>query len=276
MKHNSTIISLTAASFFALAASANASDLLDGVLDQSADQPAGVTVDWSGLYIGVHGGWAQGDWSGTPTVDDANGGIYKNGPFAGENYFSNHSVEGDNWLAGVTVGANKQIGQIVFGIEADGSWGEFGGNSTFATRPVGAGLGGTEWDVEQELDNLGTLRGRLGYSLGSVLLYGTGGVAFAQTSATQSTFDIANDGSRTGNMANATAEENHIGWAAGAGAEWAVTHNWSLKAEWLHVDLGKADYSFDGARTNGTPYRMDNFNSSLEMDIIRAGLNYRF
>ena len=52
MKHNSTIISLTAASFFALAASANATDLFG-----SADNhPAPPKIAFEGLAIGVHGG----------------------------------------------------------------------------------------------------------------------------------------------------------------------------------------------------------------------------
>lgn len=257
---------------------ASATDLgLDKRTDLFEPAPAGVSFDWSGLYVGVHGGWAQGDWSGTPTWDQGSGPYsYPNNHamFPGQSLFPSESIEGDNWLAGVTVGANKQIGQIVFGIEADGSWGEFGGDSTFATR-----TGSTEWDVEQELDNLGTLRGRIGYGLGNVLFYGTGGVAFAQTSASEYTYDVDGNGNRTKQMGEGFADENHIGWVAGAGVEWAVTHNWSLKAEWLHVDLGEADYRFKGTNFNPNPdipHTSDNFNSALEMDIIRAGLNYRF
>ena len=55
MKHNSTIISLTAASFFALAASANATDIFDARNDALAD-PAPQAVNWSGLWVGALGG----------------------------------------------------------------------------------------------------------------------------------------------------------------------------------------------------------------------------
>lgn len=250
---------------------AKSSDLLDGLNDPAPTQ--GVTVNWSGFYVGVHGGWAYGDWSGTPTWDQGYGPYsYPNG----DSLFPSQEIEGDNWLAGLTVGANKQIDRIVLGIEADVSWGDFGGDGTFATRSAMAGKGGTEWDVEQELENLGTIRGRLGYDFGKIMVYGTGGVAFAQTSANTSAYDIASDGSRTVHMSSASVDENHIGWVAGIGAEWAFANNWSLKAEWLHIDLGEADYRFKGASTGGVPHTSDNFNSALEMDIIRAGLNYRF
>src|SRR5690606_16991217 len=51
--HFSTTIPLLAASFFALAASASASDLgIDSRADAYEPAPAGVKVNWSGFYVG--------------------------------------------------------------------------------------------------------------------------------------------------------------------------------------------------------------------------------
>jgi outer membrane immunogenic protein len=227
-------------------------------------------LSWNGLYVGIHGGWAAGGWDGQPTYD---GGM---GPVPG--VFDAGEIEGDNWLAGVTVGANKQLGQIVLGIEADGSWGDFGGESTFNAKGASAGYA---WKIENSLDNLGTLRGRLGYALGPVLVYGTGGIAFGQTSgALTVTADHRQGFTPTKVTAVGEAEENHIGWVAGAGAEWAMGGGWSLKGEWLHIDLGEAAYRLTGTAYPGTPgafpHTTDSYPSALEFEIFKAGLNFRF
>jgi outer membrane immunogenic protein len=76
--------------------------------------------------------------------------------------------------------------------------------------------------------------------------------------------------------ATASAKENHVGWTAGAGVEWMYSRNWSIKAEYLHVDLGAADYRFAGTTFVGTPHTTDSMLGDLKFDLVRAGLNYRF
>lgn len=61
------------------------------------------------------------------------------------------------------------------------------------------------------------------------------------------------------------------GWTAGGGVEWAFAPNWSIKAEYLYVDLGT--FRVD----DFTP---DFFNLSQETDFkfhtLKAGINYKF
>ena len=41
------------------------------------------------------------------------------------------------------------------------------------------------WAIQNRLDWFGTVRGRAGFAVNNILLYGTAGVAYGQTSADQ-------------------------------------------------------------------------------------------
>lgn len=246
-----------------------------------ADGPfGGSRLDWSGVYVGAHGAYADGGLDGVDLNYDSGS---KFGQFlVGEG----GSVDMDGWLAGVSVGANKQVGSIVFGIEADGSWGEVNGS---ADLPAGDGY---TWRLDADLKNLVTLRGRLGFAAGSFLLYGTAGVAYGQTEVDE---EVIAQGGGSGfkdptTTVKASGDDNHVGWVAGAGIEWAVSRGWSLKAEWNHVDLGSAEYTFEGTAYPGNPsctaeinppdcsfkYRQDSAKADLDFDVFKIGAAYRF
>jgi Opacity protein and related surface antigens len=80
----------------------------------------------------------------------------------------------------------------------------------------------------------GTLRGRVGYALGNVMFYGTGGLAFGELRAT--TFGVSES-------------HTNAGWTAGVGAEMGFAPNWSAKVEYLYVDLPTAISSSPAHRT---------------------------
>ena len=46
-----------------------------------------------------------------------------------------------------------------------------------------------------------------------------------------------------------------VGWTAGAGAEWAVWDNLSVRAEYLYVDLGSLSFPMVATQTFGPPLR---------------------
>ena len=164
---------------------------------------------WAGPYLGGNLGYAWGSVDNNPT---------KPSGFAG----------------GVEAGYNWQSGQWVFGIEGDIQAG--GATDTFAP-----------WKFSNPW--FGTLRGRVGYVLGNVMFFGTGGLAFGELRAT--TFGLS---------------ESHstVGWTAGVGAEMGFAPNWSAKVEYLYVDLSNSNFVITGA-SNG--YRFG---------LIRAGVNYHF
>ena len=142
--------------------------------------------NWSGFYIGAMGGYAS-----EATSDSS-------------------AIKGG--FAGGTLGYNWQSGMFVAGIEADGAWADI---RNTASLP---GITATA-----KIDALATVRGRVGAAFDQILLYGTGGVAFADTKVSVTALGTTLSDSKT-----------QTGWTAGAGVEWMFIPRWSLKAEYLY------------------------------------------
>ena len=74
--------------------------------------------------------------------------------------------------------------------------------------------------------------------------------------------------------------DNKWGWSLGLGTEYAITQNLSVKAEYLHYDLGTVKSSMDAtdlAISNGsTPGSKGISKVKVDGDIVRIGLNYKF
>jgi outer membrane immunogenic protein len=152
-------------------------------------------------------------------------------------------------LVGGTAGYNYQFNNnVVLGVEGDIDWAHINGTNTSAGCVAGCTTGDT-W--------LSTVRGRLGYAFGGIMPYVTGGLAVGDIKASTPGFPGAS--------------ATNTGWTAGGGVEFALpgTSNWTAKAEYLHVDLGRFNC---GVNCNGTPTD----NVSAHNDIVRAGVNYRF
>jgi outer membrane immunogenic protein len=148
-------------------------------------------------------------------------------------------------LVGGTVGYNYQFGQAVVGVEGDIDWADINGTTNTAC-PFGC----------KTTDNwLSTVRGRLGYAADRFMPFITGGAAFGDIRASTPGF--------------AGASNTEAGWTVGAGLEFAIAGNWTAKAEYLYVDLGKFNcgISCGAAATD---------NVSFTANIVRAGVNYRF
>ena len=171
--------------------------------------------NWTGFYIGAMGGYAKEDASFSP-------------------------VSGG--LAGGTIGYNWQQGPVVFGLEADAAWADL--NAT-------AGIPGLV-AVTAKVQDLGTVRGRIGYAFDQVLIYGTGGYAWADTKLTATALGL-------------TASESHVlnGWTAGAGVEVMFAPKWSVKAEYLYRSFGSQNFL-------GVP------SGTLNMNSVQVGVNYHF
>jgi outer membrane immunogenic protein len=184
--------------------------------------------DWSGFYVGVHGGYAWGSTS----ID-----------YAG---FPSASTDANGWLLGGLIGVNYQVGQTVFGVEADLNWSDLKSGTTCAAV-AGPCEVNNSW--------LGTARGRLGYAMDRFMPYVTGGVAFGDVEANVPGIGRASD--------------TRVGWTVGVGAEYAFSPNMSWKTEYLFVDLGKFDCGL--ACGVGSPT-----NVKFDAHIVRTGLNFRF
>ena len=142
---------------------------------------------------------------------------------------SEKSIDADGWLGGFQAGFNKQFGTVVVGLEADVSWTDNDGRGTFLPYPAQGP--DPAWNIETELEMFGTLRGRLGFLASpDLLIYGTGGFAWAQVDSNISvTYSLTP--CNGGPCATGSADADHFGWTIGAGAEWKIARNWSIKSE---------------------------------------------
>lgn len=228
---------------------------------------------WTGFYAGAHAGYGWGDFN--VDLSNSSGALHYNDPFAQP---QQSLGDGSGWIGGLQIGANRQFGNFLFGVEADASWtGLESDGSTFTTAPGGAcgASGCTQWNVKGGLDVFGTVRARAGIVRGLSHYYLTAGLAWGITdfsvAANHNPPNYATEGGRV------SGETTHLGWTIGGGAEWAIARNWTMKAEYLYVDLGEENYALKGTTTPGgtTPYT-ETFAADLSFHTVRVGLNYRF
>uniref|UniRef100_UPI00378359C8 outer membrane protein n=1 Tax=Aestuariivirga sp. TaxID=2650926 RepID=UPI00378359C8 len=67
----------------------------------------------------------------------------------------------------------------------------------------------------------------------------------------------------------------NTGLAAGAGVEWRVNSDWSLKAEYLYADLGEIDSTLVVLDVYQAGHELES-SVSLDVHIARVGLSYHF
>jgi outer membrane immunogenic protein len=234
--------------------------------------------NWTGFYVGVQGGWEDAAWSGEPQTTAGCGG--KTCPSAG--YSSPHrNLSASSPSGGVELGYNWQAGPVVFGLEADGSFMNEDAHGLWTTDLYNPWRWHKAYDVD--LDSMLTLRGRVGYAIGPVLPYITGGLAWGHVDgklAVTQTHDPA--GVVVDGVSHATMVEDRLGWVLGGGIETQIGNGWSIKAEYLHADLGSANTLFKGLVFDGKtippniPFNTDSYNATLTTNVYRAGINYRF
>jgi opacity protein-like surface antigen len=247
-------------------------------LVMAADMPTkapapSVVSDWTGFYIGVHGGHG---W-GRAAIADAD----LNSPLPGTNEIvSRHAPRLRGSVFGAHAGYNWQWGQRgVVGLELDFSSASIRETQT-ASGPHD--VIGPRQDPPHEpdtrtlkakLDRLASARARVGFLVGpEFLLYGTAGVAsahtnFTDTSVVHSVFNGTTDVS----TATGRASANQFGWAAGAGGEWKLWNSGlMLRVEYLHYDFGRTFLAFDGTR-NDTMHL-----DKLTTNVVRGGISYKF
>jgi len=188
--------------------------------------------NWSGFYIGgnVGGGFANSSWT------DSFGG-------------PNNTFNKDGFIGGGQIGANVQFNWLVLGIEGDFDWTGLKGSGTDS---VGNTINtNTQWTS--------TVTGRVGAAFDRLLVYGKGGVAFADDESSVNVSGV-----------NASTTFTRTGWTAGAGLEYALAQNWTAKIEYDYLGFGSENLSL-GASTLPT-----NPSASLNVQEVKAGINFKF
>ena len=225
-----------AAASSAFLCSAQAADL--PVAPRPAPAPpiayAPPVYNWSGIYIGgnIGGGFADSSWP------DFFGG-------------SNDSFNKSGFIGGAQIGANAQFNWFVVGIEGDFDW----------TGLQGSGSDSFGNSINTKTEWTSTVTGRIGAAFDRLLVYGKGGVAFAED---QSTLNDVFGGS-------ASTTFTRTGWTAGAGLEYALSQNWTAKIEYDYLGFGSQNLNLP------TPaFPTYTSNATLNVQEVKAGINYKF
>jgi outer membrane immunogenic protein len=273
-----------------------------------APPPPPVLDIGSGFYAGVNLGYGWGyDPFSMSTVSGA-GYAAIPGPPVGTPLYTNYgnpvtnTLHDDGWNGGGQIGYNRQLApEWVAGIEADLQGGDMSGgvncllacgtplvivNPPIATNTARVIF--SDISAQDKLDWFGTVRGRFGYTpWSSALLYVTGGLAYGEVersgrvagtstnttgTVTYNTFAGSYDNSST-----------RIGWTLGGGVEEKLSPNWSVKAEYLYIDLGSVTDTFNtiyqpgsAFGTPGTVAGVRTDSSTFRENVFRVGLNYLF
>lgn len=197
----------------------------------------------SAFYLGGHVGYGFG--TANAALGDPSGGVVQAGgtsPYGA-------------LMGGVQGGYQyNSPSRLMLGIEADLSFANYmDQNQVLAARSTASG------SANEQLEYLGTLRGRVGYSIGAFTPFVTSGLAWASTRYSRTDATTDNE--------DATPGQWRFGYALGGGVDYNLGPRWSTRLEYLYTNLGIRGFGF------AQPSRWD---SSYELHRFRVGLNYRF
>jgi outer membrane immunogenic protein len=283
------------ASVIALTVAANAADIY--VPGPAPVDPGGYkdccAPLWTGFYLGGNGGYGWG------TANNNIAFTQTDPPFIAS-FNAHDSVKLDGAIGGGQIGYNWQVNRYLLGIEADIQASDQKGTNTFNGTIINSGTifpnPATITDREQ-LDWFGTVRGRLGWTFDSWLVYGTGGLAYGEVSLKGNVQPQTPAVLVPFGIASAPIVWDHssdkVGWVAGGGIENQISQHWSWKIEYLFMDLGSVSARLSGGLGSpgsilaapgncyGNPGGTCFFNpasgiikSTFTDNIVRAGINY--
>jgi outer membrane immunogenic protein len=226
---------------------AGAADLPVGPVAAPAYLPPPFT--WTGFYVGgnIGGAWAKDGWT-----DSLFGLTW------------NNSTNNGRFIGGGEAGFNYQIGYFVVGVEGDFDWVAQHNNSTTVVIPAIA----NSVQVASSDSWISTVAARFAFAADRWLIYGKAGGGWVANNG----FTVTNV---TTGQSSSTSSNAVSGWLAGAGVEWAITPNWTVKAEYDYLGLGSRSVTLPGTvipALAGDTFTTGNRN----VQLVKFGINYLF
>jgi outer membrane immunogenic protein len=286
MRSAKLIVGATVITALAGISAASAADLAPRVYTKAPPPPVAIVYDWTGFYIGGNAGysWGRARTDGS-LAGSQNVSVFRT---AGPTLVSSVTTalgtlplwgraNVNGFVGGGQAGYNWQRGTWLFGLEGDIQGSDERGSSDVCFA-VGCPPGSTFLTANYKLDWFGTARGRVGFlPTDRVLLYATGGLAYGHLSATAPLVPLSWG-------------TTNAGWTVGVGAEAAIDQHWSVKVEYLYMDLGNVgsgsaaattvvnqlNTPTPGFNTVTTTSLTGTFNTKFTDNILRVGVNYRF
>jgi outer membrane immunogenic protein len=263
-----------------------------------AAPPPILALSWTGCYLGGHIGGSFIDKKFGQFVDTAVPSTF-GAPTSFAISDPSTDLSSTGFLGGGQVGCNLQFApNWVIGIEGDASWANPQGGGDGSQQSEGAVLIGTVPGITTSVNSTGvassrtdfiaTLTGRLGYTFGRVnqgMVYAKGGAAWAHdkyqfngqvsTAACGAVTIVPSPQCVLVNSFvtpfNFGVSETRVGWTAGAGVEWAIWENWSVKLEYDYLDFGSRTVTFNDPLLGAA-----NISVSQRISEVKFGVNYRF
>lgn len=197
----------------------------------------------SGFYGGVHMGYLFGN--ANATLADPTGGVASAGGNSPYGALSGGVQAGYQWIS---------PSRWMLGAEADLSFPNYMDlDDWISYRATGTG------SANEQLQFLGSLRGRVGYSFGGWTPFLTGGLAFASTRYSRTDLTTGNE--------DATSGQWRFGYTVGGGLDYQFDPRWSARLEYLYTNLGLRGFGFAAPAAYYSQYSFNEF---------RIGLNYHF
>jgi hypothetical protein len=242
--------------------------------DGTSAPPTGVSV-----YVGLQGGRGWSNNQDVPIACDDPDGIVGDGYSAcgsggilPRTATQIYEIDSQGFVGGAYAGVDLRMGMFLLGAEADFSYSDVESGAPTNANGVNLYVGGS--DVSEQINWMGTVRGRAGIGFGNVLVFATGGVAFADVDyaynlSTPIDFE---------HLAEASKSETKIGWTAGGGFEMSYGL-WSLRTEYLYYDLGKEELQANIFSDFGSGFELTDATLSPEFEttghIVRTGISFR-
>jgi outer membrane immunogenic protein len=228
-------------------------------------EPAAAAYNWSGFYLGATLG---GGMASLPVTDKDNFTLFSGGPL-----LDGQTLKSGGAVGGVHAGYNWQLApSFLVGLEGDFNWSSFRSSDTtcqgFCSDPAQDQL-----VTSSQLDKFSTLRARFGLTSDRALVYLTAGPAWGHVKASAAV-NCPPCGSSGMPLALASDSSFHIGLAVGSGVEYALTQNWILRAEYMHLDFSNKDTVFEDVFV-GLPFVGFRVSSTATADIARIGVSYK-
>jgi outer membrane immunogenic protein len=263
-----------------------------GFAESSLIKPAAFA---SGFYAGLNSGYS---WDSSPNVATAaipagtgldQALLSTFGPAAAASAAGVARTPASGAFGGGQTGYNYRLDRYVAGVEADLQGAAMSGRGgyagvapgTIAGAPLAASASSAQ--IEKTLDWFGTLRLRGGYLVTpSILAYGTGGFAYGGATLENRVANLTDAGAiNLQSMSSIGAlSTGRVGWTVGGGLEWKFAPAMSLKAEYLHYDLGRVQYGSGAVATSlfaaFTNTALLTSATRFSGEMARLGFNYHF
>lgn len=249
---------LAGTSLMALTGSALAADL------PLVKAPPAAIASWAGFYLGAHGGygWKRDDFSQSEA----------------DFFFAPARINGirsQGAVYGAHAGYNWQFGRVVTGLEIDFSATDIKG-SNGVSETVVAPVASSSDTLGENVKYLGSARARLGWlPTDKVLLYGTAGPAWERLDQTEVASQVVQPANSS--FISIRSPTDKFGWVAGVGAEAMLgSPNWIGRIEYLHYDFGQVATARSISNTAPGSNSDVSTGGSQTIDVVRAGISYKF